>query len=338
MAETVCVTGGTGFVGHAVVEAFLTAGDTVHAPVRDPGRPGALAALGAAHPGRLRLFAADLLRPGSYAEAIAGCGVVVHTAAVARLTAQDPAAEIVRPAVEGTANVLDSVAAVGGVRRVVLTSSVAAIGGYASAGERLHEGRWNDAATVAQAPYEHAKTQAERLAWARAAAAGGAWDLVSINPAMVLGPVADRAHLRASPVIVKDVLAGTFPGCPRLWFGVVDSREVAAAHVAAAKRPEAIGRYLLAAGGMWFREMAALLRPLFPGRPIPRWDLPDWLMLVGAAFDKRVSVRTMREMLGVALQYDGARAERELGIVYRPPAESVEAAARSMVDAGWLGR
>lgn len=336
MSFPVCVTGGTGFVGHAVVAAFLEAGHPVHAPVRDPARPGPLAALGAAHPGRLRLFAAELLRPGSYAPALEGCEVLVHTAAVARLTARDPEAEIVRPAVEGTANVLDSVAAVGGVRRVVLTSSVAAIGGYAAGAVRLHEGRWNDEATLARAPYEYAKTRAERLAWERADAAKGSWDLVSINPTMVLGPVADRAHLRASPVIVKDVLAGTFPASPRLWFGVVDSRDVAQAHLEAARRPAASGRYLLAAGGLWFAEMAAALRPMFPGRPIPKYVLPDVLMLIGAAFDRRVSVATMREMLGKTQDLDGSRAVAELGIAYRPPLASLEATARSIVEGGFL--
>ncbi|MFT4622366.1 MAG: nucleoside-diphosphate-sugar epimerase [Myxococcota bacterium] len=332
---SVCITGATGFVGAHVTVAFLEAGIGVHAAVRSPDDPEKIGPLvdAAERTGTpLTFFSADLGTPGSFDAAVAGCDAVVHVAAVARLTAPDPQRQIVDPAVEGARTVLDA-ATRGGVRRVVLTSSVAAIGNYkASQARPLTEADWNEAATLDTDPYGLAKTNAERLAWAMAEAAP--WDLVALNPSMVLGPVLAPRHAKASPSVVRDVLVGTYPAIPKLAFGLVDVRDLAAAHLAAVQREDAGGRHLLCAGTRWMRDIAVLLAEAYPERRIRTWPLPNLVMYLAAVTGKRVSLSNLRDMLGRVPQYDGSSAPTRLGVSYTGIDQTLRDTAASLVRLG----
>ncbi|PID52937.1 MAG: diaminohydroxyphosphoribosylaminopyrimidine deaminase, partial [Micrococcales bacterium] len=124
------VSGATGYLAGWIVKGLLDAGVTVHAAVRDPGNEAKVAhlkRLGDQAPGELRLFSADLLEPGSYAEAMAGCAYVFHTASPFIRSFEDPQTELVDPAVKGTTSVLTTANETPSVCRIVLTSSVAAI-------------------------------------------------------------------------------------------------------------------------------------------------------------------------------------------------------------------
>jgi nucleoside-diphosphate-sugar epimerase len=335
MPAPICITGATGYVGSHIVEAFLAAGIPVRAAVRSPDdteKTAHLHAMAERHGAELTLHAADLGTPGSFDAALEGCEGLVHVAAVARLTAPDPQAQIVDPSVEGARNVL-AAATAAGVRRVVLTSSVAAIGSYrASQDHPLTEADWNDAATLDKDPYGLAKTSAERLAWELADAAP--WDLVVCNPAMVLGPVFNKRHCKASPVIVRDILLRSFPANPRFCFGIVDARDVAAAHLAAFQRPDAHGRHLLCAGNRWMRDMAVLLEESFRAFRIRTGTLPNLALRAAALFDKRMDKNMLADILDREPHYDGSHATRALGITYRDIDQSVIETARSMVEQG----
>lgn len=337
MPAPVCITGATGYVGSHIVDAFLGAGIPVRAAVRspdDPEKTAPLHAMAERHGTPLSLHAADLATPGSFGAALEGCEGLIHVAAVARLTAPDPQKQIVDPSVEGARNVL-AAATQAGVRRVVLTSSVAAVGSYRDSQDHaLTEADWNDGATLDKDPYGLAKTQAERLAWELADAAP--WDLVVCNPAMVLGPVFTKRHCKASPVIVRDILLRNFPANPRFCFGIVDARDVAAAHLAAFQRADATGRHVLAADTRWMRDMAVLLEESFRAFRIRTGTLPNFALRVASWFDKRMDGNTLDDILDRVPHYDGSHATRALGITYRDVDASVVDTARSMVEQGFV--
>ena len=169
----VLVTGATGFVAGWLVKRLLEEGFTVHAPVRDPAsqtKVGHLTALAETLPGALKLFKADLLTPGSYSEAMAGCGVVFHTASPFTSKITDPQRDLVDPALKGTQNVLTSANETASVTRVVLTSSCAAIYGDTrdvakAPNATLTEAQWNETSSLDHQAYSYSKTVAERAAW-----------------------------------------------------------------------------------------------------------------------------------------------------------------------------
>ena len=337
MAAPVCITGATGFVGSHIVDAFLEAGVPVRAAVRspdDPDKTGHLIEMAQRHGTELTFHGANLAEPGSFDQAIQGCEGVIHTAASVRLAAPDPQKQIVDPSINGTRNVLGACTKAG-IRRVVMTSSVAALGNYrASQDHPLSEADWNDAATLQTDPYGLAKCQAERLAWSMSEEAG--WDLVVCNPSLVLGPVFNKRHCAASPATVGDILKRAFPANPRICFGIVDARDVAQAHLAAYQRPDAQGRHVLAAGTLWMRDIAVLLDGVFPERRLKTRTLPNLLMRIGARFDQRLDPNVLSDLLGRVPHYDGNHAVDALGISYRDVDSSVIDTAKSMIESGLI--
>ncbi len=197
--QPVLVTGATGYVAGWLVKRLLDDGYTVHAAVRDPTNKEKLKYLDAIaeqspeqSPGNIRYFKTDLLEPGSYAEAMDGCAVVFHTASPFTLAVKDVQKELVDPALLGTRNILEQANNCQSVKRVVVTSSTAAICSDAvdmqnANGEKLSEEDWNETSSIDHQPYSYSKVVAEREAW-RIAGAQDRWDLVTINPSFVLGP------------------------------------------------------------------------------------------------------------------------------------------------------
>lgn len=326
----VCVTGASGFVGSHVVAACLAAGHQVVATVRDVddrSKTDHLRQLPGAH--LLQLKSADLLRPGSFDAALRDCEALLHVAGVAAPVAADPQA-VIAPALQGLRNVLAAAAGAGTVRRVVLTSSVVAMGNYRRAAARpLCESDWNDQARVQVAPYDFAKTQQERLAM-ELCREQRSWDLVSLQPTLVLGPIVSPLHQHGSPRLIADLLRGAYPACPRWYFGLVDVRDVAAAHVAALQ-PQQGGRYLLCGGGLWLSEIAQQLKADHPTRRIPTATLPSALLYAAALLHPRLSWRSVRDSVGVKPQYDSTRAQRDLALHFRPLSQTLRDTAASLL-------
>jgi nucleoside-diphosphate-sugar epimerase len=249
----VLVTGATGFVAGWLVKGLLEAGATVHAAVRDPANAGKRAhldALAQTSPGTIEYFKADLLSAGSYAAAMDGASVVFHTASPFTLRVKDPQKELIDPALAGTRNVLEEATRTRSVQRVVVTSSVAAI--YTDAAECaeapngiLTEDVWNTTASLDYQPYSYSKTLAERAAWTIAEAQSN-WDLVTVNPSLVMGPAIGGRPTSESFAIMRAAGEGDFRhGAPRIAMGFVDVRDVARAHLAAAYTPGARGRHIV---------------------------------------------------------------------------------------------
>ncbi|MBJ7291613.1 NAD-dependent epimerase/dehydratase family protein [Williamsia sp.] len=337
----VLVTGATGYVAGWLIKELLTAGVTVHGTVRDPDNTAKVAhltALADASPGTLRLFRAQLLEDGSFDEAMAGCGIVFHTASPFTSDFDDAQRDLVDPAVEGTRTVLESADRTESVTRVVLTSSVAAI--YtdtvdcADAGGTLTEENWNTSASLDYEPYNLSKTLAEKKAW-EIADAQSRWRLVVINPSLVIGPALGPAPTSESFAIVSQLGNGMMAlGAPRIKIGVVDVREVATAHVNAAYLPDAEGRHILSAANTDLLEMGRALLPRFGWRrPLPRFPLPIPVLVAVAPLVGR-DRRFVKRCSGRPLRLDNSKSRSALGISYRPMQESLEQMFATMLDAG----
>ncbi len=339
----ILVTGATGYVAGWLVRRLLEEGFTVHAPVRrpdDPAKVGHLVAMAEELPGALRLFRADLLEPGSYGEAMEGCALVFHTASPFTSEITDPQKQLVEPAQLGTRNVLEEANAQPSVRRVVVTSSCAAIYGdnadlEGTPGGVFTEEVWNTSSSLDHQPYAFSKTLAEREAWA-IAEAQDRWDLVVVNPAFVLGPGVRADATSESFSLMRQLGDGTFAmGMPAMGMGIVDVRDVAELHWRALTAPGMAGeRFIACAGFTWLRDIATVLREELgdDARRVPTLQLPDWSVRLLARISP--TVRAAASELGTARHQDSTHAREVLGWAPRPPREAILKSARDLMALG----
>lgn len=339
----VLVTGGSGFVGSHCLLALLDAGYDVRTTVRSLGRETAvrdMLRLGGAEPGgRLRFLEADLERDAGWREAVTGCDFVLHVASP--FPAGNPANEddLVRPAREGTLRVLRA-ARDAGVRRVVLTSSFAAVS-YCDPppGGVFTEANWTDLDTVRDQPYPKSKTLAERAAWEFMAHEGGGMELAAVNPTGIFGP-ALGSDLSTSVHLVRMMLNRAMPAAPRIHFGVVDVRDVAALHLLAMTRPEAQGERFIAVAGppLSILDIANLLRARMgkAARGVPKHEAPDWLVRVIALFSP--SAGAALPQLGLVRAASSRKAEQLLGWQPRSSEDAILASAHSLVQLKLVGK
>lgn len=330
----VLVTGGSGFVASHLVRQLLERGCVVRASVRDLSRTDKvepLRRLAAGTPGSLELFEADLLHPGAFDEAMAGCRHVFHVASPFLLPEQikDGRSDVLEPALEGTRNVVGAVDRTPSVERLVLTSTVGAIfGDYVDVkemeDETLSEAYVNTTSTLENNPYHYAKTVAE-LEARDLAGQQDRWSLVTINPGLVLGPTLGTASDSGSLFLMNELMSGYFfYGAPNFSFTFVDVRDVAAAHIRAAELETASGRYILARPEMVsMRDMSRIIRDRHPRRfVLPRHGVPDRAVRVlGPRFG--LTQDYIRKHLGIRFRVDNHRSVDELGISYRPVEETV---------------
>jgi nucleoside-diphosphate-sugar epimerase len=283
--STVLVTGGSGYLGTQLIAALLRAGRPVRATVRSPAsEPELRAALhrGDADDAGLEVVAAELMTDDGWKAALAGCDEVHHVATPFPAVQPADPDELIVPAREGTLRVLRA-ARDAGARRVVLTSSFAAVGYTPKPGAEYTEADFTDPGTPGLAPYPRSKAIAELAAWDFMKNDGGDTELVVINPTFILGPTL-TTRPRSSVQLVKAMLEGTMTVAPRQRFGLVDVRDVADAHLRAMAAPDAAGkRFLAVADGptISFLKVADILRerlgPLaarVPTQEAPGDDLP----------------------------------------------------------------
>ncbi|RXJ72833.1 diaminohydroxyphosphoribosylaminopyrimidine deaminase [Veronia nyctiphanis] len=321
----VLVTGANGYVASWIVKKLLDAGNTVHATVRDrdnEDKVGHLKAMAASSGGKLCLFNANLLDEGAYDEAILGCEIVFHTASpfVVR-GVKDNEKDLLEPAKLGTKNVLDAVNRTETVKRVVLTSSVAAI--YGDSEDLQHAGKsafdetdWNLSSSAVHQPYSYSKTIAEQLAW-QMNKGQNRWQLLTINPGLVLGPTLGNTGSE-SMRIFKDLYDGKlFPAAPDLTFGIVDVRDVAKAHLLAAFTENASGRHITVAGTMSYLDIATVLREHFKDKAklTPKFTAPKSILwLVAPLFG--ITRAFISKNVGYKLAFDNSYIQRDLGMKF----------------------
>jgi nucleoside-diphosphate-sugar epimerase len=339
--KPVLVTGATGYVASWIVRHLLEDGYVVRGTVRDPGKASGLdhlQALAEAHPGKLTLHKADLLDQGSYAEAMDGCELVIHTASPFLLgKVRDPQRQLVTPALDGTRNVLDSVNATPSVKRVVLTSSVVAIhGDNADMKGRgaFGEDDWNTTSSVDHQPYPYSKTVAEQAAW-EICGQQDRWDLVTIHPGLVLGPALTTASKSGSMTTMQAFTNGSLlTGAPDLAMGLVDVRDVARAHVSAGFTPAAHGRYITNARTVTMLDIGRILRKRFGlSYPFPFTLVPKVMFKLVAPV-AGYSREFVDKNVGWPLEFDNSRSISELGLDYRDAADTIADHFQQMIDDG----
>ncbi|MFY9254959.1 MAG: NAD-dependent epimerase/dehydratase family protein [Fuerstiella sp.] len=343
-SRPVMITGATGYVAGWIVTRLLEKGLTVHAAVRDiedHEKLKYLDKLASELPGQIRYFKSDLLDEGSYAQAMDGCELVFHTASPFTVSVKDPQKQLVEPAVLGTRNVLLQANKTSSVKRVVLTSSVAAIYGdnvdvKKTASGKFTEDDWNTTSTLDHGAYSYSKVQAEREAW-KISGDQDRWDLVVINPSLVIGPGINPNATSESFKLIRNFGDGTMRlGVPQFGIGVVDVRDVADAHLKAAFLPEAQGRHIVSGYNTDFPSMARPLVKKF-GRayPFPKMTSPKPLVwLVGPLLDKSLTRRMIRDNVGIPFVADNSKSIDQLGMTYRPLEESLVEFFQQLVDSG----
>jgi nucleoside-diphosphate-sugar epimerase len=333
----VLVTGGSGFLaGHCIIQC-LEAGHDVRATLRDASRADkvrAELARAGAQGLRLSFAAADLERDAGWPEAMAGCDFVLHVASPFPVNVPKDENELIRPARDGALRVLKAARAAG-VKRVVLTSSFAAIGyGHRNQTAPFDETSWTDLDGPGVSAYPKSKTVAERAAWDFVAREGGP-ELAVVNPTGIFGP-ALGPDLSTSVVYVKRMLDGAMPGLPRLSFGVVDVRDVADLHLRAMTDPRAKGERFLAVSGE-FIQLGAIAEILksrlgLAARRVKTRVLPDFMVRLAGLFDP--TVRQIVPELGKMKNATSAKAERLLGWSPRSREEAIVASGESLIKLG----
>jgi nucleoside-diphosphate-sugar epimerase len=330
--STVLVTGGSGFIGSHAILQLLAAGHSVRTTVRDLKRESEVRATVQDTSDRLSFFAADLEKDAGWREAITGCDYVLHVASPFPAGKPQHEDELIVPAREGALRVLRA-ARDAGVKRVVLTSSFAAVGyGHPLQQAPFDETSWSDINSSEATPYIKSKTLAERAAWDFMAREGGALELSVINPVGVFGPVLS-ADFATSIILVQRMLNGTMPFCPRLYFGVVDVRDVAELHIRAMTHPAARGERFLAVAGetLSVLQIAQLLRrtltPAAASR-IPTRELPNWLVRLIGRFNPALG--QLAPQLGRIRRSTNNKARGLLGWSPRSNEEALVATAESL--------
>jgi nucleoside-diphosphate-sugar epimerase len=332
----VLVTGGSGFIASHGILQLLAAGHEVRTTVRNLKREADVRAqlmVGGAEPGsRLSFVAADLEEDAGWPEAVAGCEFVLHVASPFPATIPKNEDELIVPARDGALRVLRA-SRDAGVKRVVLTSSFAAIGyGHKPQSAPFDEADWTDLSGEDLAPYVKSKTIAERAAWAFIAKEGGALELSVVNPVAVFGPVLGPDY-STSILLVQRLMDGTVPGSPRLSFGVVDVRDVADLHIRAMTDPAAKGERFLAVAGdfLAISEIARLLKSRMgaAAHRVPTRQLPNWLVRLAAMRDP--AVKQIIPELGNVRNASNEKAKCVLGWAPRANEEAIIATAESLV-------
>lgn len=335
--STVLVTGGSGFVGSHVILQLLEAGHgvrtTVRSLTREPGVRAMLKSTGA-DDRRLTFYAADLERDAGWADAVAGCEYVMHVASPIPPAAPKHENDLIVPARDGTLRVLRA-ARDAGVKRVVLTSSCGAIYyGHPPQAAAFDETSWTNVTSQDMSAYVRSKAIAERAAWDFMAAGGGTLELTAINPSGIFGPVLGP-DVSSSVELITRLLKG-MPGCPRLYFGVVDVRDVADLHLRAMTHPAAAGeRFIAVSGGlMSMLDIATVLKARLgdAARKVPTRELPSWLVRLAARFTP--TLKPLVPLLDTTRRATSAKAERVLGWRPRPREDAIAASGESLIRFG----
>jgi nucleoside-diphosphate-sugar epimerase len=324
--KPILITGGTGYLASWIVKLLLDEGHEVRTTVRNLAQKDKyahLTALAVKSKGILQVFEADLLKKGSFNEAMKGCGLVIHTASPFIISGiKNAKKELIEPALEGTRNVLGSVNQTESVERVVLTSSVVAVYGDAVDLAKTDKGifteaHWNFSSSEKHQPYSYSKTLAEKLAW-EMAEKQDRWDLLTINPGFIMGPSLSKRTDSTSIDVMMQLASGKFKtGVPSGKMGVVDVRDTARAHILAGFNPNASGRHICVSDEKDFLDFANAIRLKYPQYPLPKSYVPKWLLGIIApliGFTRKY----VKLNIGIDLRFDNSYIRKDLGLEFIP--------------------
>jgi len=323
VSTQVLVTGAEGHLGYSLVQNLIEHGYRVRAGVRrvcDARRTGPLERLGA------EIVQVDMARPDMLAPAMEGVRGVFQSAALSSSHwTRDPEREIVTPTVEGTLNVL-AAARDAGVKRIVFTSTAAAVSARRRHREDTSENDWNDASPN---PYVRAKTEAEKRAWLFTRA--NEMEMVAINPSVLLGPGFHR-HTHSTATFER-ILREELPVLPPFDAYYVDVRDAAELHRLAFENHDANGRYIASSTFAPIEQLARIIRAIEPTIRVPSRRIPKWMTKPFALLDamkarlrgakRQLSEEAVEEFDGADVRCSSERATRDLGWEPRPLEDTV---------------
>lgn len=340
MAETVVVTGASGFIAKYIIAELLRRGYAVRGTVRSYAKAEAAAqsiASTGASTSQLSFCNAHLNSDEGWDEALKGAKYAIHTASPFPMEQPDDPADLIEPAREGTLRLMQA-AHRNMVRRVVLTSSTVAVM-YPPQYGRDHvftEEDFTDENTKGLTPYIRSKTVAEKAAWNFVKTKLSTPELAVINPGFVQGPALD-ADLSTSHELYRLMARGIYPASPRIRFPVCDVRDVAVAHAEAMSHPKAAGeRFIIAEGETGLFALGQALAQECPDlkSKVPKFQLPDTAVRTLAVFDKRL--RTILPELGREKKCTADKARRVLNLRLRDGGTAISDAIRSLRSHGLI--
>jgi dihydroflavonol-4-reductase len=332
--EKVLVTGATGYIGLHCIHQLLNQGYAVNGSVRSPDRKDEIINSLKNHntsTEHLNLFTFDLTDDAGWDEGMEGCDYLLHVASPISLDRTDED-YFVKPAIDGVNRAL-SFAKKHNVKKVVLTSSVAAIFDTLEKKTHFDESDWSDPDNPAISAYSKSKTLAERAAWDFLKNEGHPFELAVINPALVVG-ASISGDIGESNKAVEMVASGRMPVAVPMMFGYVDVRDVAAAHILAMQTPASNGeRFALVEKDLWYTDVAKILRENGFDKA-PTMGIPVWLAKILANFNKELKLTL--PYLGRTRSIKNTKAREILGWNPRPAEESILDIANQMKDLGIL--
>ena len=323
--QTFLVTGASGYIASWIVKLLLEKGEKVHGTVRklsDNKKVSHLQDLQTRYPDQFTLFEADILKKDSLRKAMEGCDIIIHTASPFFITKpKDVQLDLIQPALDGTRNVLTLANEFPKIKKIVVTSSVAAIFGDSADIWGAKEGVfteqiWNITSDAKHIPYSFSKTLAEKEAW-KIAESQKNWELVTINPGFVMGPSLSKRVDSTSIDTMRSLLNGKYKrGVPNLHFGIVDVRDVARAHILAALNEQASGRNICVGTTASILDMANILRAKYPNYPLPKSTVPKFLFYVVGPM-MGFSWKYVSRNIGIKIRFDNWKSIK-MGVTYRP--------------------
>ncbi len=339
--KTYLVTGASGYIASWIVKYLLEQGERVHGTVRslkNADKISHLLDLQNKYPEQLFLFEADLLNKESFSPAMKGCDFILHTASPFMISKiKDSNRDLIQPAKEGTHNVLTVANEFPEVKKIVVTSSVAAIYGDAAdigqtKNSQFTEEYWNTTSSEKYNPYQYSKTVAEREAW-KIANEQKQWKLATINPGFVMGPSLSKRVDSTSVDMMRSLINGKYKsGVPDLYFGVVDVRDVAKAHILAASKENAIGRHICVSTTLPLLEMAKILREKYPKLPIPKSVAPKFILYLAGPL-MGFPWKFINRNVGIPFAFDNSKS-LGIGVIYTPIKDTLVDHAKQLLEDG----
>ncbi len=323
----VLVTGATGFIASHLIRKLRSSGKyRVRGTVRNignvPQRTAQLAVPNSAYP--LELVEADLNKDKGWKEAVQDCTFVYHVASPAPINSPRNQNDVISPAIKGTLNVLNACAETGTVKRVVLTSSVAAIA-LTDDSHRHTEQDWTPLGAATTPAYVKSKVLAERAAWdlVTSLEENERFEFAVVNPGLVVGPLLLK-KINGSLHLIKSILNSEMKAIPDLWFSAIHIDDVISAHISAMESPQAIGhRHIIAdSNNMSLAEIATIIRDEFSSqgyRKIPSRALPKSVLWPLQFINQ--DIKTMYPILGKQIMFDNSRMRKFLHV--RPERDSI---------------
>ncbi|KAL3990573.1 NAD dependent epimerase/dehydratase family protein [Acanthocheilonema viteae] len=340
----VLVTGASGYIALHCVQQLLENGYTVRGTVRNLQNSSKITPLRDLKYSseRLELVEADLECPDHWPRAVEGCTYIMHIASPWPIVADET---IIRIAKDGTLNVLNAAAQCSTVRKIVLTSSTAAINdGHTNDARIFDENCWGNLNSKRVENYSRSKIIAEKAAWDfwKSLPEESRFQLTVLNPSFVIGPVLSDQRHGSAKIIRRMMDYRTFPAAPKVSLGMVDVRDVARAHIRAMECANCNGERILitATPSVWFSQLAHWLYEEFKnqGFSITRITTPDWLAKLYAKVTCDPHFEAVKYRFGPKLRFDNTKSEQLLQMEYMPIKKSIIDMVYSMLDYGIVVR